>query len=245
MVAMLLIGAVLAGCATVSGTQDHETSDPLEPMNRAVFDMNTAIDAAVVKPIAQAYRAIVPPFVRDRIRMFVDNLAEPRVFANDLLQFRINAAGTTFTRFLVNSTVGLAGMFDVATKQGLPRQSGDFGETLYIWGFGGGPYLVLPLFGPSNFRDAIGLGVDLYTTPPAHLFAGNTGIYVNAGVYTLSAFDLRSRNIETLDEIKASALDYYAQFGSIVRQHREAELRAARGLPEQPQELVDPGAPPE
>lgn len=242
---MLLIGAVLAGCATVSGTQDHETSDPLEPMNRAVFDMNTAIDAAVVKPIAQAYRAIVPPFVRDRIRMFVDNLAEPRVFANDLLQFRINAAGTTFTRFLVNSTVGLAGMFDVATKQGLPRQSGDFGETLYIWGFGSGPYLVLPLFGPSNFRDAIGLGVDLYTTPPAHLFAGNTGIYVNAGVYTLSAFDLRSRNIETLDEIKASALDYYAQFGSIVRQHREAELRAARGLPEQPQELVDPGAPPE
>lgn len=244
-VVALVAGAVLAGCATVPTARDQENNDPFEPTNRAVFGMNTAIDTSVIKPLAEAYRAIFPPFVRDRVRMFVDNLMEPRILANDLLQFRINAAGTTFGRFFINSTFGLAGMFDPASEHGLPRQSGDFGETLYMWNVASGPYLVLPLFGPSNVRDAIGLAVDLYTTPPAHLFAGSTGVYVNVGIGALSGFDLRARNIETLDQIKASALDEYAQFRSIARQYRDAQLRGARGLTEQPQDLVDPGAPPE
>jgi len=239
----LVVAAALAGCASVSGPRDHETDDPLEPVNRIVFDANTAIDTGVIKPIAEAYRAVLPQFARDRIRAFVDNLAEPRIFANDLLQLRINDAGITFARFFINTTIGLAGMFDVAGENGLPRQTGDFGQTLYTWGVDSGPYLVLPLFGPSNVRDAFGLAVDLYTTPPAHAFAGSAGMWVNVGVYTASGFDLRSRNIETLDEIKASALDYYAQFRSIARQYREGQLRAARGLADQPDELVDPGAP--
>ena len=137
-------------------------------MNRVVFDANDAIDAAILRPLAEGYRAVVPQFVRDRIRAFVDNLQEPRIFVNDLLQGRINAAGITFARLYVNTMLGLAGMFDVASGRDLPRQTGDFGETLYFWGVDSGPYLVLPLFGPSNFRDAFGLGVDLYTTPPAH-----------------------------------------------------------------------------
>ena len=244
-VVALVMGAVLAGCATVPGTRDQENNDPLEPVNRTVFDANTAIDSSLIKPIAEAYRAIFPASVRDRFRMFIDNLTEPRIFANDVLQFRVNAAGTTFGRFFINSTLGLAGMFDPAREHGLPKQSGDFGETLYIWGVASGPYLVLPLFGPSNVRDAIGLVVDLATTPPAHLFAGPTGVYVNAGVGAIDGFDLRARNIETLDQIKASALDEYAQFRSIARQYRDAQLRAARGLSEPPQDLVDPGAPAE
>jgi phospholipid-binding lipoprotein MlaA len=240
--AMLVMAVALAGCATVPGSGDRENNDPLEPMNRAVFDANNAIDDAIIKPIAEAYRAVFPPFVRDRIRMFVDNLTEPRIFVNDVLQGRINAAGYSFGRFFINSTLGILGLFDPAGEHGLPKQTGDFGETLALWGVDSGPYLVLPLFGPSNVRDAFGLAVDLYTTPPAHLFTGNTGVWVNVGVYTASGFDLRARNIETLDQIKAGALDYYAQFRSIARQYREAQLREARGLAEEPTDLVDPGA---
>ncbi len=241
-VAMALCAA-LAGCATAPGTRDSGNDDPFEPVNRIVFNANDAVDTAVIRPMAEAYRTAVPQFVRDRIKAFVDNLQEPRIFANNLLQLRINDAGFTFARFYVNSTLGLLGLFDIASEHGLPKQTGDFGETLYVWGVDSGPYLVLPLFGPSNPRDLFGLGVDLYTTPPAHLLPGNSGIWFNVGVDVVSGFDLRSRNIETLDQIKAHALDYYAQFRSIVRQHREAQLRAARGLTDAPEELIDPGAP--
>ena len=242
-IAALFACAALAGCATTSGPRDNENNDPLEPMNRAVFNANDAIDTAILRPISEGYRAVVPQFVRDRIRAFIDNLQEPRIFVNDMLQLRINAAGFTFARFYVNSTLGLGGLFDIASENGLARQTGDFGQTLAVWGVDGGPYLVLPLFGPSNFRDAFGLAVDLYTTPPAHLIAGTTGTWITVGTYVVSGIDLRSRNIETLEQIKANALDYYAQFRSIARQYRDGQIRAARGLAEQPDDLVDPGAP--
>ena len=241
--AVSLLCAALAGCASMSEPRDRENNDPLEPMNRVVFNANDAIDTAVLKPIAEGYREVIPQFIRDRIRAFIANLQEPRIFVNNLLQLRINDAGFTFARFYVNSTLGIAGFFDVASDHGLPRQTGDFGQTLAIWGADSGPYLVLPLFGPSNFRDAFGFAVDLYTTPPAHLIAGTTGTWITVGTYVVSGIDLRSRNIETLDQIKANALDYYAQFRSIARQYRDGQLRAARGLAEEPQELVDPGAP--
>ena len=234
---------MLASCATTPGTRDQENNDPLELMNRVVFDANDAIDTAIMRPLAEGYRAVVPQFVRDRIRAFVDNLQEPRIFVNNLLQNRVDAAGITFGRFYVNTFLGLAGLFDVASGRELPRQTGDFGETLYFWGVDSGPYLVLPLFGPSNVRDAFGLGVDVYTTPPAHLFPGSAGLWINFGIDTVSGFDLRARNIETLDEIKKNALDYYAQFRSIARQYREGQLRAARGWAESPDDLADPGAP--
>jgi phospholipid-binding lipoprotein MlaA len=240
--AALLLCAALAGCATTSGTRDRENNDPLEPMNRAVFDVNDSIDTAILKPIAEGYRNALPQFIRDRIRAFIDNLQEPRIFANNLLQLRINDAGFTFARFYVNSTLGLAGLFDIASEHGLPRQTGDFGQTLAVWGVESGPYLVLPLFGPSNFRDAFGSAVDFYTTPPAHLVPGATGWWITVGTYAVSGIDLRARNIETLDQIKEHALDYYAQFRSIARQYREGQIRAARGLAEQPDDLTDPGA---
>ena len=243
--AALFLCAVLAGCATAPGTRDSENNDPLEPMNRVVFDMNDAVDTSIFRPVADAYRTVLPKFVRDRIRAFIDNLQEPRIFVNNLLQLRINDAGYTFARFYVNSTLGLAGLFDVASEHELPRQTGDFGQTLAVWGMDSGPYLVLPLFGSSNVRDAFGFTVDLYTTPPAHLIAGSTGTWITVGTYVVSGIDLRSRNIETLDQIKEHALDYYAQFRSIARQYRDGQVRAARGLAEEPQDLVDPGAPAE
>ena len=221
---------------------DTSPDDPFEPVNRAVLDTNTALDKALIKPIAEAYRQAFPQSVRDRIRSAIDNLAEPRIFVNDLLQRRPNAAGITFTRFLVNTTVGLGGLFDPATEQGLPRQSGDFGQTLYSWGVDDGPYLVLLFFGPSNFRDALGLGVDLYTTPPALVVTGHAGTITGLAVGTVDGIDLRSRNIESLDEIIASALDYYSNLKSLTRQRRQAQLREGRGLAPEPQELTDPGS---
>lgn len=215
----------------------------MEPLNRAVFNVNTALDDAFIKPAAEAYRAAVPAFVRDRIRSVIDHLAEPRIFVNDVLQGRFNAAGFTFARFFVNTIAGVGGLFDFAGGHGLAKQTGDFGQTLYAWGAADGPYLVLPLFGPSNVRDAFGLGVDLVTTPPALVAAGHSGNAASAVAGVVDGIDLRSRNIETLDEIRASSLDFYAHLKSITSQHRTAQLREARGLDAAPPELVDPNAP--
>jgi len=231
----------LAGCAAMPAGDRGSSDDPLEPVNRVVLDTNTALDNAFIKPMAEIYRKSVPPFVRDRIRSAIDNLAEPRIFVNDLLQGRVNAAGITLARFFINTTVGVAGMFDVATQKKLPKQSGDFGQTLYTWGIADGPYLVLLFFGPSNLRDAFGLGVDLFTTPPALVVTGHAGMVTGFAVGTVDGIDLRSRNIESLDEIIASALDYYSSLKSITRQRRQAELGEARGLEAEPQELIDPG----
>ena len=241
---VLALAAVLAGCASVP-SREGSPGDPLEPLNRQVFAFNETLDAAVIKPVATAYLAAVPPFVRDRIRAFIDNLAEPRIFVNDVLQARFNAAGMTFTRFVANTILGVGGLFDYASTHGFPRQTGDFGQTLYAWGVDDGPYLVLVLFGPSNVRDAIGLGVDLATTPPALVIHGHGAAIATIALGIVDGIDLRARNVATLDEIKASALDYYAHLRSIVRQHRAVALREARGLSAAPPDLVDPDATPE
>src|SRR5437764_11732755 len=236
----LSLSAALGGCASTSGGR-AAPDDPLEPLNRVVFDANTSLDKAFIKPIAEGYRRVVPQSMRDRIRGAIDNLAEPRIFANDLLQGRADAAGITFKRFFINTTVGVAGLLDVATEKGVPKQSGDLGHALYAWGVDHGPYLVLLFFGPSNVRDAFGLGVDLFTTPPGVFVSGHAGVVTGFVVGTVDGIDLRSRNIETLDEIIASSLDYYAHLKSIAQQRREAELREGRGAAREPEELIDPG----
>lgn len=241
--AVLAFYWALTGCASLPAGGGAAADDPLEPFNRAVFDANLRLDDALIRPLAEAYRSAVPAFVRDRIRAAIDNLAEPRIFANDLLQRRAEAAGITFARLAINTTLGVGGLFDVATEKGFSRQSGDFGQTLYTWGVADGPYLVLLFFGPSNFRDAVGLGVDLVTTPPALVVTGHVGTLVNIGVGTVDGMDLRSRNIESFDEIKASALDLYAYLKSVTRQRRAAQLREATGAKEEePPELLDPAA---
>jgi phospholipid-binding lipoprotein MlaA len=244
-VSTLILCVTLAGCATISDRGNPQSDDPLEKLNRAVFDTNTELDDHFIRPLAESYRAIVPPFVRDRIRSVIDNLAEPRIFVNDLLQRRGNAAGITSARFFINTIVGLGGLFDLATAQGFPKQTGDFGQTLYTLGVDDGPYVVLLFFGPSNVRDAFGLGVDLFTTPPALVLHGHSASTTNFVVGTVDGIDLRSRNIETLDEIKASAIDYYAHLRSISRQYRQAQLHEAGGEKTDPQELIDPGSPAE
>jgi len=148
----------------------------------------------------------------------------------------------------VNSTAGGLGLFDVATDLNLPRQTGDFGQTLARWGVGEGPYVVLPIFGPSNVRDAVGLTGDLFTdfyvNPAGYLVTGTAATGWNVGQAVTSGVDLRARNIDTVDALQASSLDHYSQMRSITRQHRMSEVREAKGLPNEPQELTDPGAAP-
>ena len=219
-------------------------NDPLEPLNRQVFAFNDAFQTAVLKPVAKAYVAVVPQFFRDRFHAFVDNLAEPRIFVNDVLQGRFNAAGMTFARFVANTILGVGGLYDYASSHGFPRQSGDFGQTLYAWGVDGGPYLVLLFLGSSNVRDTIGLGVDFATTPPALIVHGRDAAIASFAIGIVDGVDVFARNMDALDALKASSLDYYTHFRSVFRQHRDAVLREARGLPEAPPELTDPGATP-
>jgi len=238
LLAVLFISASLVGCASLARNGENDR-DPFEPLNRRTFAFNNAVDRAVIEPVARAYRAAVPEFVRDRIRSIIDNLEEPLIFVNNLLQLRIDAAGTTFGRFVTNSTAGLGGMFDRATPDGLPRQSGDFGQTLHRWGAEAGPYLVLPLLGPSNVRDAIGIGIDSYIDPVALIGSPRNQRIFRITSAVVGGVDLRERNIEALEELEKNALDLYVLLRSIVRQRRAVVLNEARKSDEV-EELVDP-----
>ena len=241
-VLLLVICGALSACGSVTVSDQDEFNDPWEPFNRRVFAFNQELDRAVIKPVARAYRAVLPQFVRDRVRSILDNLTEPLIFLNDVLQGRMDAAGATFGRFVINSTVGLGGMFDRATGDGFEKQTGDFGQTLYRWGVADGPYLVLPLFGPSSVRDAFGFAVDTVTSPVAYAFGSDDRAIYRATTTAADGVDRRERTLEALDVLEQSALDFYIHMRSVWRQHRAATLRQARqdGAPE---ELIDPGAP--
>ncbi len=155
--ALALVALLLAGCATTGGSRNP---DPLEPFNRISYRFNDTLDKALMIPAAKGYQDVTPAPVRRSVGNFFANLRSPIVIANDLLQGKFRQGGSDTARLVVNSTVGLLGLFDPATAMGLPRHRQDFGLTLGRWGIGPGPYLVLPLLGPSDVRDAIGFGVD-------------------------------------------------------------------------------------
>jgi phospholipid-binding lipoprotein MlaA len=230
------LALAVGGCATppsdpAARAEFEKTNDPLEPLNREIFDFNLFVDRVALKPVAKGYVAVVPEAGRDAIRHFLNNLGEPVVFANNLLQGEFKRAHDTFARFLMNSTLGIGGVFDLATKAGLEKQTGDFGQTLYAWGVPDGPFLMLPIFGPSNPRDAVGLGVDSYADPGDRI-ASNNG-YWWAGLVrgAVDGIDLRARNLDTLDELQRNAIDFYAELRSLFRQHRAAELRHGEPAP--------------
>src|SRR5277367_4763813 len=160
------------GCAGKSGgapaatdTDTVTVNDPAEPVNRAIFKANLAADHAVIRPVAQAYVDHVPQVVRQGVGNVVQNLKEPATTVNDLLQGHVAQAWQSVRRLAINTTVGAGGIFDVAKKWGLPPHSADFGQTLAVWGVGEGPFVELPLLGPSNPRDALGTAVDLALNP--------------------------------------------------------------------------------
>jgi len=173
----------------------------------------------------------VPEPVRDSVENFTGNLAEPMTFANDVLQLRVGAAVTTLGRFTLNSTIGVGGLFDVASKHELPEQSGDFGQTLYVWGVRKSPYLVVPLIGPTNVRDLIGTTVDVAATIPAGglLLPSRYATAVNnvgvAGTVTTPMTKLGEAG--QLEQLEDSSIDPYTMLRSVVQQKRQAELQEA------------------
>lgn len=201
--------------------------DPWEGFNRKMFAVHNTIDDAVLVPAAKGYRAVTHKKQRKGLRNFLANLRTPVILLNDLLQGEFERAGHTASRFVVNSTIGFGGMGDPAGRLGVPQHSEDFGQTLAVWGLDSGPYLFVPLFGPSSIRDGFGSAVDVAAGPsiwirtePAQYFR-----YSRAGA---SALALREPLIEPLAEIEANSLDYYASFRSFYLQARKREIANGR-----------------
>ena len=154
----------LSGCATTDYIEDER--DPWQGFNRSMFSFNESVDKAILKPVAKGYVAITPQFVRTGVRNFYSNVDDVSVAANNLMQGKVSAAFSDVGRFVVNTTLGILGLFDVATPMGLPKHDEDFGQTLAVWGVGQGPYVVLPILGPNTVRSTPSYVVDRYLLNP-------------------------------------------------------------------------------
>ncbi|MFM9864848.1 MAG: VacJ family lipoprotein [Micropepsaceae bacterium] len=224
--------ATAAPTVTTQQVAEEDTNDPLEGSNRFFFEVNQVLDDVLLRPVAIGYRAVVPDFARDGVRNFMNNLNSPVIFANDLFQGEGDRAGDTLLRFGINSTIGIGGLFDIAKELGHPYHDEDFGQTLAVWGVGEGPYFYFPLMGPSTARDFTGFVVDRGLDPLTYVNWGDDGWeYAPVGRTVLNVIDLRSRNIETLDDIERSSVDYYASIRSLYRQSRADSIR--NGAPSQ------------
>ncbi|MEI9928977.1 MAG: VacJ family lipoprotein [Rhizomicrobium sp.] len=221
---VLLLGTALAGCETTNNPDSLAQNDPYEPTNRQIFDLNQSLDNHVARPVAVFYNHAVPQPIRDGIHNVLYNMDLPVTFANDVLQGDGGRAVQTFGRVTINTTIGVGGLFDMASKMGLPNHTEDFGQTLGTWGVGEGPYFVAPFLGPAPPRDLGGRIVDYGFDPFTYIrFDGYKTLgYVRTGMGIL---DLRARNVSTLDEIERSSVDYYATQRSLYRQYRNSEIR--------------------
>jgi phospholipid-binding lipoprotein MlaA len=211
---------LLAACAGVPRDASLPINDPNEQQNRHVM----AASVAMLRPAARVVSAIPGP-VHDRLRDLNSNLKEPRIFVNNVLQGRFDAAHTTAGRFLANSVLGVGGLFDIASRAGLEQKSGDFGQTLFAWGVPEGPYVVRPYLGPSTLRDAFGSAVDMAADPVGLAIGSQVALSVST-----SLLDAAER-LGQLKQAEDASIDFYSFVRSAYYQTRRAELREAIGLP--------------
>ena len=206
--------------------------DPIEPANRLVFAVNETLDIFILQPTAYVYKEAVPDPVRDMVRNFLDWLKSPVILANDLFQRDWKAAEVTVSRFVANAP--FFGFVDNASGLGLAQREEDFGQTLGVYGVGDGPYIVLPILGPSNVRDTVGLVVDQFLDPINYARGGDpldTEDDVSKfqiGRRIVGAVDFRARNFEAINELKETSVDYYARVRTIYKQRREAQINNGR-----------------
>ncbi|MBL8839348.1 MAG: VacJ family lipoprotein [Alphaproteobacteria bacterium] len=232
-VILVLAALSLVGCASQRTPEEiahvQETNDPYEPFNRSVFAFNDALDVVILKPLAVWYRFLVPiPEVRDAITRVLDNASLPWTAANEVFQGEFGRARITTTRFLINTTLGIGGVFDWATRWGFPHHEEDFGLTLArTFGMREGPYLMLPLLGPSNVRDTGGRIVDGVGDPVGWILPFPGSIVRGA----VRGIDTRQRNIENIDELRRDSVDFYATLRSVWRQRRESQVRRGEAPP--------------
>jgi phospholipid-binding lipoprotein MlaA len=230
MLAAILLCTVTTAGAMAQANQtpqakSDDANDPLEPMNRGIFWFNEGVDSVLLRPAAKVYRTVVPDPARTGIRNALRNLRSPLDLANQLLQGDVEGAGNVIKRFAINSTVGLAGLIDVAADNGIPYEYESLDQTFAVWGVPEGPYLVLPLLGSSSVRDTFGT-VGEYFGDPVSNYASNTDrdwiSYTRAGLYAL---DTRAEYIDALDDVKRNSFDYYASMRSLYRQRRDGWIR--------------------
>jgi len=222
--ASLLVLLSLAGCATPGRTS---MDDPWKPMNRGLYAFNDTLDRYAVKPVAKGYKAVLPTWLRSRLSQFFLNLGYPATMINQLLQGKPVLFAQDTGRFITNTTLGLAGFFDVADRMGMPAHEEDFGQTLAVWGTPSGPYLVLPFYGPSTARDAPGRVVGWFMSVPRYL---DVPPAVDYGLKGLEAIDTRA-NLLSSEATLESAYDRYGVMRDAWLQRREY--------------LIFDGAPPE
>ncbi|MCR4347431.1 MAG: VacJ family lipoprotein [Sulfuricaulis sp.] len=227
--------SVLAACGTMKNSPDeaaagdsgaqidaateerNNVKDPFEGLNRVMYTFNDKMDRYLLKPVAKGYRAITPKPVSKGISNFFSNLHDPAIMLYNFLQGKPKAGASDLGRFLVNSTIGIAGLFDVATKMGLEKHNEDFGQTLAVWGVGDGPYLVLPFFGPSNIREGASIPVDWYTYPPNHMEEQST----NVKMFAVEVVDRRAQLLDAGDILdQAAGADPYIFVREAFRQRR-------------------------
>ena len=215
---LALAALMLAGCATLpSGKPDPR--DPLERFNRSVFAFNDALDKAVARPVAKAYVKVTPRIVRTGVSNVFNNLNTLGTTVNDVLQGKMRQAGHDSARFLLNSTLGLGGLFDPATAAGLELNDEDFGQTFGKWGVKSGPYLMLPFLGPSTFRDSVGRLADQFTYPVSYLEDDSTRIWIRA----VDLLDMRAGLLD-LDAQIDKSYDRYAFIRNAWLQRREFQV---------------------
>lgn len=215
----------LSACAT-TGTDRLAERDPWEGFNRGVWAVNRGADKVVVKPVTQVYRAVAPKPARDGVRNFFANVAEPWSFINNVLQGKVDRAVRNIGRFVVNTTAGIGGLFDHATRAGIRPAPEDFGQTLAVWGANGGPYVMLPLLGPSTLRDGVGTGVAIFGDPyQVCMSECDLPKGVPTGLTVTRVISARNELIETgADNFLESSLDPYAAARSAFLQRRRAEI---------------------
>ncbi len=220
---VLGMAAFLSACAGVPRDPSLPIDDPNEQFNRRIL----AVNQALLDPVSNVVKAVTPAPVLNRLRNLDDNIQEPRILGNDILQGRFGAASVTLGRFVFNSTFGLGGLFDVATAGGLPKQSGDFGQTLFVWGVTPGPFVERPYYGPATLRDSFGHAVDTVGDPVGWTLGWAFGWPAVAGAAGLDA----EVHLGEWKEAESASIDFYSFLRSDYYQSRRATLREALGLP--------------
>jgi phospholipid-binding lipoprotein MlaA len=226
-----ILALSVAGCASTGANQDavyvgeEQISDPFEGVNRSVLSVNEAVDKAVIEPVARGYRYVAPKPVRQSVRNFLRNLKSPIVMGNELLQGDLEGFANATGRLFINTLLGVGGLFDVADMGGIPYEPEDFGQTLAVWGVGNGPYVVIPLLGPSTVRDGTGMMVDMFLDP-VRIYMFNHDLewlhYTRVGV---SVIDQREELLDVIDDLRANSFDYYAAIRSAYYQRRQALVK--------------------
>jgi phospholipid-binding lipoprotein MlaA len=205
---LMMLVLSLTACASIQQTDRVAKIDPFERVNRVVFSFNETADQYVIKPIAEGYKFVLPEFIRTGVTNFFGNINDVLIGANNLLQGKPVSAASDIGRFFVNSTIGVLGLFDVATDMGLDKNREDFGQTLGVWGFSDGPYIVLPFFGASNVRDTVGFVVDVETD-----FMINTNKLNSDEKIAINSLRIINRRADLLDAgqlLEDAAFDKYS-----------------------------------